>query len=259
MVRPLEGKRILVTRAAGQASMFSREIEARGGEPVEVPVIAFQPPEDRTEIKTVMRRLDEYRWVIFTSANGVRFFFDELREAGLDFPAGSRVAAVGKKTWRILRKFDVHVDVVPKEFVAESLLEQLKTKIQPGDTVLMPRGNLARKKLPDGLAKVGAVVDDLAIYRTVVDWSQREKLLELLAGGRVDLITFTSSSTVRNFFRLLEGANQEAFMNHVKFACIGPITAKTAREYGIEPDIMPREYSISGLLDAVEQFYSQKI
>lgn len=259
MGRPLEGKRILVTRAAGQAETFSREIKERGGEPIEVPVIAFRPPEDYTEIKKVLGRLGEYRWVIFTSANGVRFFFEALGKAGCKFPEGSRVAAVGKKTWRILREFDVKVDVIPNEFIAEDLLKQLAAEVQHGDMILMPRGNLARSKLPDGLVELGAVVEDLTIYRTVMNWTYREKLLALLVSGQVDIVTFTSSSTVDNFFKLLEGANEKEFLHHVKFACIGPVTAKTARKYSIKPDIMPGEYSISGLLDAMERYYSKNV
>ncbi|HEU5141038.1 MAG TPA: uroporphyrinogen-III synthase [Bacillales bacterium] len=255
MTCPLEGKRILVTRATGQAETFSREIMERGGEPIEVPVIAFLPPEEPTEIKKVLGRLEEYHWVIFTSANGVRFFFEELKKAGLAFPSTSKVAAVGKKTWRILRKYDARVDIVPDEFIAESLLEALKAEVQPGEMILMPRGNLARMKLSDGLTEWGAVVDHLTVYRTVMNGSEREKLLELLAAGQVDIATFTSSSTVVNFFELLEGTKAEKLVAHMKFACIGPVTAETARKYGIEPEIIPEEYSISGLLNAMEQFY----
>lgn len=147
MARPLEGKRILVTRAAGQAEAFAEAIAARGGEPVEVPVITFREPWDESGGEEVLRQLPKYRWIIFTSANGVRFFFKWLQKAGVDFPAGVKVAVVGKKTLDVLQDHGINADVVPDKFVAESLLECLKDKIEPGDMVLLPRGNLARKAI----------------------------------------------------------------------------------------------------------------
>ncbi|HET7580420.1 MAG TPA: uroporphyrinogen-III synthase [Bacillales bacterium] len=259
MARPLEGKRIMVTRAAGQAESFAQAIFERGGEPVMVPVIAFREPHDPGEIDTVLKELPSYNWIIFTSANGVQFFFQILRRAGLEFPVGARTAVVGRKTLKKLEDFGVNADVVPDEYIAESLLHALKSRIGPGDKVLMPRGNLARKKLPEQLAALGFEVTDLTVYETVLNRDEQSKLIELLSEQPPDVITFTSSSTVINFLELLEGKRCSDLLEKAKMACIGPVTAETARDYGLIPEIVPDEYSTSGLLDAIEQFYEDPI
>lgn len=259
MAGSLEGKRILVTRAAEQAEPFSAEIRARGGEPVEVPVIAFRRPEDPSEIKKILARLQEYHWIIFTSANGVRFFFEILREAGFDYPVGVKTAVVGQKTLRVLQKYGVNADVVPEQFVAESLLQRLRSEVRSGDAVLMPRGNLARKKLSEELSKCGVNVTDLVVYETVVNRDVEKTLSKLLKDRRPDMVTFTSSSTVKFFLQLLGTSDGRDYLDTVKVACIGPVTAKTATEQGLPPDIVAEEYSVDGLLDAMEQFYGEDV
>ncbi|HET7522453.1 MAG TPA: uroporphyrinogen-III synthase [Bacillales bacterium] len=257
MARPLEGKRILVTRAREQAAPFSREIINRGGIPVEIPVIAFRRPAHITEMKTALSHLSEFKWIIFTSANGVRFFMERLREFHLDFPKEAKIAVVGEKTNDTLKNYGLAACIVPKKFVAESLLEQLKSEVQPGDKVLMPRGNLARKVLPEELGSLGAAVTDLVVYETIQNNGSRHALAESILKHRVDAVTFTSSSTVTHFMRLLAAAGLKDRMGQVKIACIGPVTAETARESGLVPDIVAEEFSTSGLLDALEQFYGE--
>lgn len=259
MAGSLEGKRILVTRAAEQAESFSAEIRARGGEPVEIPVIAFRRPEDPSEIEKALQHLQDYRWVVFTSANGVRFFFQILREAGFDYPVEAKTAVVGQKTLRVLQKYGVNADVVPEEFVAESLLKRLKSEVRSEDAVLMPRGNLARKKLPEELSECGVNVTDLVVYETVANRDEEKTLTKLLKDHRLDMVTFTSPSTVKFFLELLGKRDRRDYLHNVKVACIGPVTAKTATEHGLPPDIVAEEYSVDGLLDAMEQFYGEDV
>lgn len=254
MVRSIEGKRILVTRAAEQAEEFSQAIAERGATPVEAPVIAFKPVKDRA-VDEAVAFFPQYQWIVFTSANGVRFLFELLRGAGQEFPAGVKVAVIGKKTLSALQSHGINVELIPDEFVAENLLQLLKKELEPGNAVLLPRGNLARKVLPDSLVRLGAKVTDLTIYETAVNWDCREVLVNSLSGNELDVVTFTSSSTVESLFQLLEGLHADALLSGKIIACIGPITAQTARDFGLEPDIVSDEYTTSGLLDAIEQFY----
>lgn len=255
--QPLQGKRILVTRARGQAGPFSREMIARGATPIEIPVLDFRRLDGRMDLRRVLDGLPGFQWVIFTSANGVRFFFQALRVEQREFPQETKVAVVGQKTLRVLREYGVDADVVPDEYVAERLVEQLQTQVEPGEAVLMPRGNLARKMLAEALTALGAEVTDLIIYDTVINDESKQELNNLICEQNLDVITFTSSSTVQFFTELLEGIDWRRFIENVKIACIGPITAKTAEECGISADIMAEEYSTSGLLNAIEHFFRE--
>lgn len=252
---PMADRRMLVTRTSDQAPMFSREMKARGAIPVEVPVIALHPPADRTDIKRSLVHLSAYHWIIFTSRNGIRFFFQALHEEKRTFPPNVKVAAVGKKTLQALQEYGVDADVVPDEFVAEKLLEQLKPLVQPNERILLPRGNLSRKMLAEELADLGADVSDLVCYETVANQENRAALIDTVVKQDIDVLTFTSSSTFQAFVELLEGIDWRSYVQDVKIACIGPITAKTVKEYGLVPDIVAQKYSTSGLLDAIEQFF----
>lgn len=256
MVRPLEGKKILVTRAAEQAGEFSRAILERGAMPVEIPVIAIRGARNAS-VREALERLPQYRWIIFTSANGIKFFFHLLHEAGLDFPAGVKVAVIGTKTLDTLQEHGINADLVPDEFVAESLVDSLKKQLKPGEPVLLPRGNLARDTLPNELAEFGADVTDAVVYETVFNEEIREDLAGALSTNGVDVVTFTSSSTVESFFRLLDGMDMDKCLSGKLIACIGPVTAETAREFGFEPAIVPENHTTSGMLDEIERFFEK--
>lgn len=256
-MRPLEGKRILVTRAEEQARPFSNEIADRGGTPIEVPVIAIRTSENQTEIHNHLSRLSEYKDIVFTSANGVRFFFNALTREGVSFPAHSRISVVGKKTEKVLRLYGYEPDIVPDEFVADSLLDVLKHEINPGEKVLLPRGNLARNTIPDTLAEWGADVTDLTVYESVLNEESRLQLNKIIREKQADVVTFTSSSTVRYFFNMLGGCKLNDLLDGVLFACIGPITANTLLQLGYVPDILPDEYTTRSLLDKIEHFFKE--
>ncbi|HET7628301.1 MAG TPA: uroporphyrinogen-III synthase [Bacillales bacterium] len=252
MKRPLEGKRILVTRAKEQAESLSALIKERGGKPVELPLIAVRKA---TVAGDIFKQLLAFQWIVFTSANGVRFFFEHLRERHVQLPEEVNVAVVGEKTREVLSDYGREADYVPDNFVAESLAERLKPEIQAGARVLLPRGNLARDVLLDKLKSFGAQVTALTVYETVPETAGRETLIRLLQERAIDVVTFTSSSTVNHFFMLIEEVFDSLQLKDFAFACIGPVTAQTLRKHGIAADILPERYHIRALVESIEDHY----
>lgn len=246
---PLAGLRVLVTRAAGQAGDLSARLRAAGAEPVEVAVIQIVPPDDVAPLDDALRRLPEYDWVLFTSSNTVEAVFARLDALGLDARAfeATRVAAIGTATAERLRARGVRVDYVPDRFVAEALLEGLITRGVAGQRVLLPRAEHARDVLPNGLRSVGATVDVVVAYRTEIPPDAPG--LRALEAGEIDVVTLTSSSTARNLVALASG--RVDLINRARVACIGPITAATAREVGLRVDLVAEEHTIPGLVAAL--------
>lgn len=247
--RPLFGRRIVVTRSRAQAADLLRALAELGAEPIEFPTIRVAAAPDPEPLRSAARSLERYDWVVFTSVNGVDRFWRALREVGRDARAfgGARIAAIGPGTARALAARGLQPDRVPQEYVAEGVLEAL-APLGPwaGRRVLLPRAAGARDVLPRGLEEMGARVDEVAAYTTEPDRGNVERLREALREGRVDAITFTASSTVRNFV-----AAVGAELDGAAVAAIGPITARTARELGLPVHIEAEEHTISGLLDAL--------
>lgn len=249
--RPLFGRRVLVTRARSQASRLTAALEELGAGVREVPAIRIAPPADGyAAIDAAIGTLMDYQWLVFTSANGVSAFFARLAAAGKDARAlgYAQVAAIGTATAAKLREYGIRADVVPEEFRAEGVVAALKGKLPPHARVLLPRAEQAREVLPDGLRALGATVDVAPVYRTEAAAADGEALAAELAAGAYDYVTFTSSSTVRNLAKILGGS---APLAHTRAACIGPVTAETARELGIEPALVAEEYTIAGLTRAI--------
>ncbi|MBI3028961.1 MAG: uroporphyrinogen-III synthase [Candidatus Rokubacteria bacterium] len=257
--RPLAGRRILITRAREQAGQFRRLLEEAGGEVLEVPTIRIEPPESWGPLDRAISRLDEFQWLIFTSVNGVENFRQRLATSGKDLDApGRRVAAIGPATAEALNGLGVSPQVVPDEYRAEGLLEHLRTHIRPGDRVLLPRAAETRDLLVKELGRLGADVVEVAAYRTVAVNEGAPLLRRALEGGTVDVVTYTSSSTVRHFVAMFAPGEAVTLLRNVTVACIGPITAQTAVELGLHPDIMPAEYTIPALARAIIGYYSKK-
>ena len=300
---PLEGKRILVTRAREQASALSERLKAVGAIPVEFPAIRIMPPQNWEPLDSALgklfladaKNLPYYAWLIFTSANGVNIFCERLLSLGFhtENMLGVRVAAIGPATAAALAQYDITADLVPAEYIAESVAAALIEDTQrreeslEGKRVLLPRAAEAREVLVTQLEQVGAIVDEVAAYTTVAaagDDEQGREVLRLLQNGQIDIITFTSSSTVRNFMQWLtscvgeseigdlpgeepgwepgdefgrepeeEPGRHGARSAELKIACIGPITSQTARELGLKVDIEAREFTIDGLVEAIVQ------
>ncbi|MDP2728358.1 MAG: uroporphyrinogen-III synthase, partial [Dehalococcoidia bacterium] len=239
-------------------------LRAQGAEPIECPTIQIQPLEDNSALDQALSTLTNYDWIIFTSVHGVRSVLSRLRDLGREAAAlsAARLAAIGPSTAKELAGAGLRVDYQPGEYVAEAIVEGLEGVA--GKRILLPRADIAREALAVGLREKGAVVDEVAAYRTVPAASQAGSVRQRLAAGEIDVVTFTSSSTVRNFLALLEqgtGNKEEevlGLLRGVKIACIGPITSQTAREMGLQVDVEAREYTIPGLVEALVEAYEKK-
>lgn len=256
--RPLFGKTVVVTRTREQASELVAQLSDLGAECLEFPTIRVVPPEDWAPLDAVIDRLDTYDWLVLTSVNGVDFFFHRLFEKGKDVRAlgNVRTATIGPATAKRLRDFGLKSDIVPETYRAESIIEAFKNEPMDGKRVLLPRAKEARPVLPTEVRKMGATVDEIAAYRTEQAGDNLDLLISRLEQRSIDIVTFTSSSTVRNFKALLPAEGFESLIDGVKIACIGPITANTAKELGFRVDIEAQEYTIPGLCEAILRHYS---
>lgn len=257
--RLLFGKTALVTRAREQASLLTTELEALGAQCIEAPAIKLVPPESYDELDQAISKLNTYNWVIFTSVNGVEYFYKQLQNKKLDSRAlgNARIAAIGAQTAAKLKDYGILADIVPLEFRAEGIVEALTGRIEAGMSVLIPRALVARDILPEKLREMGATVDVVPVYRTLTGDTDGKVLAEKLAAGQIELVTFTSSSTVTNLLELL-GPQGPALIKHAKVACIGPITAGTCLEHGIKPDVISEEYTIKGMTAAIVKLYEEE-
>ncbi len=255
--RPLFGKKIVVTRARAQASDMILQLTELGAHCLEYPVIKTMPPEDFSPLDAAIDRLADYDWIIFTSVNGVAFFFTRLLEKGKDARAlGSlHTACIGPVTAERLKAYGVNTDILPKNFRAESIIEAFKNVPVAGRRMLLPRAAQARPILPEELSRMGAVIDEVAAYHTVRDTENAAPLLRQLEQKEIDLITFTSSSTVTNFKELIPDNRFEELLKDVTIASIGPITSETAEKNGFTVHIEASAYTIPGLCDAIVAYY----
>jgi uroporphyrinogen-III synthase len=247
---PLFGQRILVTRTISQAPVMSRVLRELGAEAIELPAIDIIPDPYPERTQQAADELQAYDWVIFTSTNGVDVFLEKLRQSGYDARhfGSAKIAAIGNATAERLRRSFVEPDLVPDEFVAEAVLEGMRASNLDGARVLIPRAEVARSLLPDGLRESGAEVDVVPVYRTIPG-TPDPRVIDRIESGEIDTITFTSSSTVTNLIGMFDG--DVSRLGSAQIACIGPITAATARDHGLVVDIIADEYSIPGLIDAL--------
>jgi uroporphyrinogen III methyltransferase/synthase len=255
--RPLFGKRVLVTRTRQQASALSESLMAEGAEPIELPTIEILPPEDFSEMDRAIENLPEYDWTIFTSANGVEFFLGRIYHLGFDVRrfANTSLCAIGPATSKALEKFGLRADWTPEDYISGSIVSGLAKKGIAGKRFLLPRADIAPAELAEGLKKHGAEVDSVTTYRTVRPRNGAFEVVECLHRGDIDVVTFTSSSTVKNLFDLL-GDDAEHLSNSI-IACIGPVTALTAEQKGLRVDVMAQEHTIPGLVSALKDHFSQ--
>jgi uroporphyrinogen III methyltransferase/synthase len=249
--KPLTGRVVLVTRARDQAGSFAERLEAAGAQVMLVPTIAIEPPDSWGPLDAALALAHE--WVIFTSVNGVTMVRRRVEDTGRGRAAieGSRLAAIGPATARALRDWGLTAHVVPGEYVAEGLLDRLRPLVAPGDRVLLPRAAETRDVLVRELRAHGARVTEVAAYRTRAATEQAASLRAALAERRVDVVTFTSSSTVRSFCSLFGAEELSRLLRGVTVACIGPITRATAEARGLTTQIMPGDYTIPGLARAI--------
>ncbi|ATW28105.1 uroporphyrinogen-III C-methyltransferase [Candidatus Formimonas warabiya] len=250
--KPLSGRRVLITRTRTQASVLAQKIEDLGGDVYSFPTIKIVEPDDFDAIDEKLSQAGTYQWIVFTSVNGVEAFFARMKARKLDIRSlqGVKMAAIGFATGKALAEKGIIPDFIPATYQAEMLAAGLKEQIQAGEKVLLPTADIARKLLQEELIKHGALVDKLDLYKTIPGEGKREFLLEWLQNKEIDIVTFTSSSTVRNFVKIL-GEENRPLLQGVKIACIGPVTRATAEELGLEVAAEGKEYHIEGLIEAI--------
>lgn len=258
--RPLFGKRIVVTRTREQASELVSGLEEYGANCLEHSTINIEPVESYDDFDEELERLKEYHWILFTSLNSVKYFFKRLYEKGMDARdlKGPDVAAVGKSTADLLLNYGVNADLIPSIFTGEGLAESLLDQGVEGRNILIPRALQAREILPETLRGAGAQVTVTPIYQNSPVEGDRESLRAEFTENRVDMITFTSSSTVRNFLRLIDAEDKDELvelLSGVKIAAIGPITAKTVTDNGLEVHVQPDQFTISDLVESIVDYY----
>jgi len=263
--RPLFGARVLVTRAQAQAGTLSQRIEELGGEPIEYPAIETRMPEGaaaEAAIGEALAAAETYDHLIFTSVNGVRFFLEWLRRFGQDIRRfhRARIAAVGPKTAEALREIGLAPAALPETFHAEGLLDSMRGTVRPGQRALLPRGDLARKSLPEALRGLGVTPVEIDVYETVPAGGG-EDILDLLREGGIHIVTFTSASTVRNLIGRLRNAgvgDPAALLGRTAVASIGPLTSAAAREAGLTVAIEPPESTIDALTAAIAAYWAER-
>ncbi len=256
---PLFGRRVLVTRTGQQAGALSRQLREAGAWPVEAEAIRIVPADDAAALTGATESAASYDWVVFTSQNAVRYFFEALRESGGDARrlGEAKVCAVGPQTAAALEGHGIRADLMPPSYrgdaAAAALLEVME---RPRETrLLLPRAEIAKDVLPDALRAAGATVDIVTAYRTLPPLPEgRARLRTLIEEGELDVITFTSSSSVRNLVDAL-GADALPLLSRLQLAAIGPVTAKTAEELGLEVAIAASEYTTRGLVAALAKHF----
>jgi uroporphyrinogen III methyltransferase / synthase len=257
--RPLLGRRIVVTRARAQASDLLQRLNGLGAECLEIPTIQVVPPQSWQALDEAIAGLARYQWLVFTSVNGVQYFFERLFASGLDARALGhvRTAAIGPATAGCLRRYGVNTDILPETYQAEAVVEAFAREAIVGKKILLPRAEEARPVLPEELRRMGATVDEIVAYKTLQVEGYTERLLDALQARDIDMITFTSSSTVHNFCALLPPGRSKDLLQNVTIACIGPITADTARQLGLEVHVAAEAFTIDGLCRAIVQYYNK--
>lgn len=258
--KPLLGKRIVVTRAREQASEMVKALHALGADVLECPSIAIVPIASHDKLDEALGRLDDYGWIIFTSANGVEYFWSELLKHGKDARSlgRSKIACIGSATAKALAQKGIQADLVPESYVAESVAAALiarECENLRGMRILLPRAAAAREILPEELARHGAIVDVIPLYEALADQSGAEHICKMLENGLLNCVTFASSSTVRNFLECVPADLVRAHPEMV-LAAIGPVTAKTLEEFGLSVSIQPEKYTIPALVEALVHYFS---
>jgi len=256
--RRLCGKKIVVTRAAEQAGEFSAKLAARGATVLECPTIRLVEPESWQLLDLAIRELPNYDWVVLTSVNAVRFFFQRLDTLGFDIRvlAGCRICAVGPKTADEIRAFGIKPDLVPTDYKAEGVVDEFSRLDIQGSRVLFPHADKARDVIPQELKRLGAHVDSPVAYRNIFPDRLPPETLFALEKRSVDCITFTSSSTVQNLATMLGEELMLDMLKGVVVASIGPITTKSCRDLGLKVDIEPESYTLDALAEALETHFT---
>lgn len=253
---PLQDKRIILTRNEEKSKELAREIEGMGGKPINMPLIDFRPALLTNSDKQLLAQLNRVDWLIFTSANGVYYFFNVLKQLHINLDSQVKLAVVGTKTKEALNKVGYQSALLPREYVAEGLIEAFQKEAIKDQTIVYVKGNLSRDIIPLELSRLGANVKELTVYETYCP-AKREDYLYLL-DERIDAITFTSPSTVHHFIQLFESTQWREWLKSAVICCIGPITERAARNAGIEPTIVPTTYTMNHLIHELSSYFQKE-
>ncbi|MFQ5596796.1 MAG: uroporphyrinogen-III C-methyltransferase [Nitrospiria bacterium] len=258
---PLFGKRILVTRAREQASVFLDLLSSYGAEAISFPMLRIVPPPSWDPMDHAIDHISQYDVLIFTSVNGVAFFRKRLETLHKDLRIlhGLSLCAIGPKTAEAIEHWGMHVDVTPAEFKAEGLIKALETQGIRGRRFLIPRAKEARELLPEAIGRLGGSVDVVPAYQALSPDNPGGAIREIQNRGKIDVLTFASSSTLRNFMDIVGRQNFDTEFEQSAVACIGPITAQTAEAYGLKVDIIPVEYTFAALANEIVDYFKKKM
>ena len=256
--RPLFGKRILVTRARHQASALSKALSECGALPIELPAIEIQPIPNPRDLDRAISSLQQYQWLVFTSVNGVESFFQRLYNLNLDSRAlhSLRIGAIGSATAKALETRGIIVDYLPEVYTSRGFIAGLESWNIASQRFLLPRADIADKELIEGINRLGGEAYEVVAYRTIPATDAISRAREMLLSDEIDVITFTSSSTVANLLTVFGG--KQPVMNSAKVACIGPKTADAAIQAGLKVDIFAKEHTIPGLVAAIEHYFGEE-
>ena len=253
--KPLFGRNIIVTRARKNASVLSKQIIELGGNPIEIPTIEIKPRPSNLA-KLGLKDINSYEWLVFTSVNGVEIFFNEFIKIHKDIRklGNLKIAVIGSETGRALKRLNLKVDLTPTVFTAEGLLDSFEKLRINNSKILIPRASMARDTLVQGLKKIGNNVKEVKIYDTVIPTNQDKKDIQAKINGvNIDFITFTSSSTVDNFFKYTT-PKKVRLNSKTRFVAIGPITAKRLSRYGIKAHLVCKKFTIDNLLAEIVKY-----
>lgn len=258
--KPLTGRRIVVTRPRTQSRGFAETLERYGAEVRMFPTIETVPVASYVRLDAALEAIDQYHWLLFTSVNGVKYFIERLQKQGklVDQLRHLQIATIGPETARAVTDLSLLVQAVPEEYRAEALVTVLGNV--HGQRILLPRAAEAREVLPKELQALGAQVDEIPVYETRrPQTTQTKKLRELLLQANVDMVTFTSSSTVRNFVAAFPHENLAQLLARTRIGCIGPITADTVHEYGLTVAVQSSVYTIPGFTEAIVEYFQKVV
>lgn len=245
---PLLGKRILIPRGKSEAKSFSSLVENYGGIPVEIPLLAFRPILNPDLLGHVEANIHTYDWIIFTSNVTVETFFSFFQNLDEPFP---KIAVIGKRTELVLKKRGFNVQFVPYEYVAEGFVRDFLPYVKQDMKVLIPKGNLARNYIAEALTSAGAIVDELIVYETYLPEESKYALKIAIEERHLDVLTFTSPSTVEHFMEVVEENQLQASLQELLICCIGPITKEKIESVGLTVDVMPETYTVEAMLKEI--------
>lgn len=249
---PLKDQKVLVPREKKQAKSFSQMVEKYGGIPVEIPLLAFRPVSNLQRAASLLEAIDSYDWILFTSNVTIEILFKLIGpNTSRHFP---KIAVIGKKTAEVLQRKGLKADFLPSRFIAETFVEEFLPYVKRGMKILIPKGNLARDYIAEHLRKSGAVVEEAVIYETYLPEESRQKLAATMANNQLDILLFTSSSTVDHFMGVIKEYKLENRVEHCLIGCIGPVTEKKLKSYGLNVHAAPKVYTVEEMIKSMIAF-----